>query len=325
MKNIALIFLFGFCAASFAETVPFHRLGHPFKPQTNITMVWNAPKNDLPRKVWTYRALPAKVSSDVVSNLVALGGFTEKDQKEIPGYPRLIAYNTPDEKRSLRINPDWAFIDYSDRDADDMHNTNGVLNRKQAFEMAKRWLPKLGINERELFPNPNGGGTKFYGAPHTVFFFPRGGGPAYATNTFGYNVVFYRAIDGFSISGGCARGGGEISFGHDAEISKIMVSWRNYKRDKSYRVASPDTLLKQIRAGKAVWREAPDTLGIDLQSVKKITITKATPLYYTDAWGEDDNPPNAAYPFMELEADADMGAENATFYMDCPIIDETKP
>lgn len=88
MKSIivfVLPLLLLFNANSFGQNVPFHRLGYPFKAQTNIAMVWNVPKNGLPRMVWIYRALPAKVSSEVVSNLVALGGFIEKDQKKFPG------------------------------------------------------------------------------------------------------------------------------------------------------------------------------------------------------------------------------------------------
>jgi hypothetical protein len=300
-------------------------LGNPFKTQTNINLVWDAPTNDMPRKLWIYRALPAKVPPDTISNLVALGSFTDKDRKKVPDHPHLISYADPTEKRGLLINTEWAFIHYSDSDAKDIDITNGVPDRQHAFEMAKRWLPKLGIDERQLFQNPNGAGTKFYGAPETVFFYSReGNSPAFATNTCMYNVTFFRALDGVGFSGGCARGGGEIEFGHHARISTILVSWRNYKRDKLYQAATPELLLKWIREGKAVWRSKDDSMFPDWSSVKNIVITKATLYYYSEAYDENDKPQNAACPFVEMEAVANAGTTNLIFNFDCPIIDETQ-
>jgi hypothetical protein len=325
MKRFFLIVLFGFCLIGFAQPVPFRGLGYPFKIQTNVPVNWQAPTKHLPKTFWIYRAVPAKVSPATISNLVALGSFTDKERKEFPDYPHLIAYDGPAGKMSLRINTDWAYIDYSDPDADDWHITNGVPNRQQAFKLAKRWLPKLGIDERQLFTNPNGG-TKFYGASDTVFFYPREGGPVFATNTHSYEVVFYRAFDGIEFSGGCARGGGLIDFAHDAKISHILVSWRNYKREKRYPAATPETLLKWIREGKAVWWPAGGAPTYpDWDSAKKIAITKITPLYYSEAYDENDTPQYAAYPFAEMEAVADIGTTNLIFNLDCPIIGDDKP
>lgn len=322
--KFVLLSLLMFGVKSFGQNVPFYRLGSPFQTQTNISVSWNAPKSDLPHKFWIYKALPAKVSSDVISNLVALGSFTEKDREKIPGYPRLIAYDDPSGKKSLRVNPDWVFIEYSDPDADDMHNTNGVPSRQQAIEMAKHWLPILGIDSRQLAQNTDGTGIKIYGGPETVFFYPKEAGPAYATNICMQIVTFMRALDGIEISGGCARGGGCIQFGHDTKISKIMVSWRNYKRDKLYPAATPEMLLKWIREGKAVWRSKDDSMFPDWSSVKNIVITKATLYYYSEAYDENDKPQNAACPFVEMEAVANAGTTNLIFNFDCPIIDETQ-
>lgn len=324
MKNLVLLFFFGFCVTCFSQNAPFRRLGQAFI-QTNVPVVWNAPRNGLPRKFWVYRASPAKVFPAIISNLVALGSFTDKDQKKIPDNLHFISYADQTGKRALMINTEWAFIHYFDTDANDMHITNGVPNRQQAFEMAEHWLPKLGIDARQLFQNPKGAGTRFYGGAETVFFYPREGGPAFATNTCSYNVTFFRALDGIKFSGGCAHGGGEIVFGHDAKISDIMVSWRNYKRDKRYPTASTEILLKWIHEGKVVWWPSDDSPLIDWRSVKKIVITKVTPYYYSEAYDENDKPQNTAYPFAEMEALADTGTTNLTFYFDCPIIDEAKP
>jgi hypothetical protein len=310
------------CVTALAEDVPFHRLGYAFT-QSNINVVWKASTRNLPRAVWTYQAVPSDVSSTVISNLVALGGFTARDRKETPNNPHLISYANATKKKWLLINPAWAFVDYGDPDANDFHITNGVPDRRQAFKMAGVWLSKLGIDDRQLFPNPNGAGVKFYGGPDTVWLYPRGGGPAYATNIHAYGVIFYRALDGIEFSGGCARGGGQIDFGHHAGISKILVSWRNYQRDKLYPTTTRKGLLEEIRNGKAVWYST-NADWIDWPSVRKITITKITPYYYSEAYDENDKPQNAAYPFAEMEAVAYTGTTNLAFNFDCPIIDETK-
>lgn len=320
MTRIVLLFIAicHVCVTALAEDVPFHRLGYAFT-QTNISVFWKASTRNMPKTLWTYQAVPSDVSSTVISNLVALGGFTDKDRKETPNNPRLISYANATRKRWLLINPAWAFIDYGDSDASDFHITNGVPDRQQAFKMASDWLSKLGIDDRQMFPNPNSAGVKFYGGPDTVWLYPREGGPAYATNVHAYAVIFYRALDGVEFSGGCARGGGEIDFGHHGGISKILVSWRNYQRDKLYRTTARKKLLAEIREGKAVWYST-NVDWIDWPSVQKITITKLKAYYYSEAYGESDKHQNAAFPFAEMEAVAYTGKTNIDFNFDCQVI-----
>src|SRR5438552_881962 len=100
MKNVLLVFLLIFCAVSFAQNAPLERLGRPFG-QTNINLVWDAPTNDLPRALWVYRILPAEVSPTVISNLIKLGSFTDKDRKKVTGYPRIISYADSSGKKTL--------------------------------------------------------------------------------------------------------------------------------------------------------------------------------------------------------------------------------
>jgi hypothetical protein len=322
MKILFYLFFSVVCVTGYAHDVPFHRLGYAFT-QTNVPIIWEAPIHNLPSKLWIYRASPAKVSPDTISNLVALGAFTEKDRKKVPDYPHLIVYDNSSKKIFLRIDPNWAFISYRDSSADDSNITEGVPDERQAFQIATNWLLKLGIDRNQLVKSPSGKDLKFYGSPGMSYLYSReGNAPAYATNIFVYGITFKRSLDGAEIIGGTAYGGYSIQIGNHAKISNILVSWRNYKHDKCYPIASRKTLLKWIHEGKAVcW--SGDQL-IDWSSIKKITITKATPLYYSEAYDENDAPQNIAYPFAELEAQADTGATNLTFNFYCPIIEEAK-
>ena len=323
MKCIVFIFFLTCYGITFGQSVPFERLGNSLA-QTNFDLVWSAPTNDLPHAAWIYRALPSKISSDVISNLVALGLFTERDRKNIPENPNLISYADPTRKRSLLINTAWSFIDYKNSDAKDMHIAEGVPDKELAFEIATNWLAKLGIDSSQLAKKTNGERRIVFSEETTIFYKAKGM-PAYATNISMCAVTFKRTLDGVEISGGSARGGSDIEIGNHAKIYRILVSWREYERDKLYPIATPKTLLMWIREGKAVWYPSPDSQVTELSFVKKMTITKVTPYYYSDAYGVDDKPYDWAAPFAEMEATIDNGVTNFNVRIDCPIIDETKP
>jgi hypothetical protein len=328
MKSIFVLCGLMFCAASFAQNIPFHHLGYSFKSQTNIAnidLVWTAPTNDLPRALWIYRALPSEVSPKVIANLKTLGSFTDKDRKEIPDSPRIISYANPSGKKTLLINPDWSFIQYKDSDADDMHITEGVPDKEQAFKIATKWLPKLGIDRSQLAKKPHSSDLQVNVGEETAILYKSRDGPAYATNISMREVFFMRSFDGVEISGGTGRGGCAIGIGNHARISQIFMSWRKYERDKSYPTATPQTLLKWIHEGKVVWRPSPDEFYPDWSSVKKMVITKVTPYYYSEGYSEYDKPQNWVAPFAELEAKIETDQTNSTIYLDCPIIDDTKP
>jgi hypothetical protein len=322
MKNIGLSFfyLIGVCVAGFAQNVPFQRLGYAFT-QTNVNLIWNAPTNNLPKALWNYRALPSEISPAVISNLVTLGAFTDKDKRVFPDNIHTISYTDPTGKRSLLVNTDWVFINYGDAEANDMHITEGVPNKQQALDIATNWLPKLGIDRDQLARKSPSGDLLIFGGEATTFLYKNWSGPAYATNVSTYQVTFKRSLDGVQISGGSARGGYGIGIGHHGKISRILVSWRKYERDKLYPTATPERFLKWIQEGKAVWY-SDDLSFIDWPSVKRIIVRKVTPYYYSEGYGENDKPQNAAFPFAEMEAVADTGTTNLTFYLDCPIAAE---
>jgi hypothetical protein len=308
------------CRLGLGQSVPFARLGSPFA-QTNFEVVWAAPTNNLACALWVYRALPSEVSPTVISNLVGLGSFTDKDRKNLPDALHLISYDNL--KKSLLVKTDWSFIDYQDSSAENMHITEGVPDKEKAFEIATNWLPKLNVDRSQLAKKENGDLRFTFSELITTLYKGRGM-PAYATNISMSDVTFKRTLDGVEISGGSARGGCEIQIGNHAKIRRILVSWRKYTREKRYPTATPEQLLKWIREGKAAWYPPPDSPFTDLGLVKKITITKLTPLYYSDAYGLSDKPYNWAVPFAELEARVDNDETNFTVNIDCPLINKSK-
>jgi hypothetical protein len=316
---VFFILLLTLCVSSLAQNVPFSHLGRPFS-YTNLPLVWDAPTNHLPRTVWIYRAVPSEVSPMTISNSVALGSFTEKDRKKVVGYPRTISYADPSGKRTLWINSDWSFIDYANSEADNMHISEGVPSEQQALEMGIALFPKLGVDRNQLAKKPNSDELRASFTEGTATLYKTISSLAYATNLHMRGVTFMRSLDGIDFSGGYARGGCTIEFGHHAKISRIRVAWRKFVRDKLYETVSPDTLGKWITEGKAVWYSLPDSPDIPWPEVKKITINKITSLYYSEGYSEYDKPQNWACPFAEMAVTADCGKTNFTFFLDCPIL-----
>jgi hypothetical protein len=175
MNRIFCFLILGLGGTALGQNVPYRHLGNPVTI-TNIEIVWAADTNHLPSQLWIYKALPATVSSDAISNLTDLGSFTGKDRKKISDNPHVISYADLAEKKSLLINTEWSFIHYSDPSANDMHNTNGVPDKQQAFEIATNWLDRLAVDSAQLSKDFRGNGLKVYGGAERVTFHPRGGG-----------------------------------------------------------------------------------------------------------------------------------------------------
>jgi hypothetical protein len=305
------------------QNAPLERLGRPLG-RLNIPVVWKAATNNLPTAIWTYRALPAELPPTVVSNLVVLGSFTARDRGSVPGYPNTISYADPTGKRTLWIVPEWSDIRYKNLAADDMHQVEGLPNEAEALALATNLFPLLGIAPSQLAKKP-GGELKTFFSSREATLRRKEGGLAYTTNLHQRGVIFMRALDGIPVYGLNSRGGCAIEFGHHAQIAEISISWRNLKRDKSYLVLGPSDLVKSILDGKAVWQVAADWPSPEWPSVKRLTITKATPYYHGEARGEAEKPANRVLPFIQLEATVETGETNTPVLLNCPIISPGKP
>jgi hypothetical protein len=308
-------------AASFARGLPA-RVGYPLD-ETNLHLIWSAPTNDLPRRLWTYHAVPTRIPAQAVSNLVALGSFTAKDRKNVPNYPLTLSYDDPSGQRKLWIVPDWWDVYYRDQEADDLNKAEGVPNETRTFQLATNLLPKLGIDITMLARKP--------GTPElrvgrveakAMLWHGPGGGLPYATNLHTRGIIFIRSLDGVDFEG-FVRGGCTIEFGSHGKVSKIQATWRKLKRDELYPVASPQRMMQWIHEGKAKYlpgKDWPDPLT----PADTLTVTKVTPYYYAEALGEFEKPNGKVYPYAELEARFDLSSTNTPTFIFCPLL-EDKP
>src|SRR5208283_4017623 len=133
-------------------------------------------------------------------------------------------------------------------------------------------------------------------------------------------VDFRRSVDRAPFLGAGAGGDGEIEFGEHGKIIKIDLSWRNLERYKSYPAATPETIIKWMRQGKAV--QSPSDTEVNWLTVKSLTIEKAQLSYYA---GDRFAPCDWLMPLVSLWTTVDTGHGNIDVEIDCPIIDEAEP
>jgi hypothetical protein len=313
-RAIILIFQLGACAACCAEALRFKQFGTPIPARPDLEVRWNAPSDALPSQIWVYHLLPRKLSPEMISYIMALCSFTERDKTE--SSKNEMVFKTPDNSRHLWISSSGdvdydSLIHYS--------HTNlikKVPDEKQALKRVKQLLPKLGISLSDIDKKDNSDEPRLNSSDSKMTYFVK---PEPITNTLFRAVGFRRAIDGISFIGMGTGGDGHVRFGDHGKITKIDLSWRNMERVKSYPTLFPAEMIYALRQGKAVQGYLlMNSRGINWRTAKSVTINHVWPRYYA---GTSMHPSDMLEPFAVLDADVDTGHGNVRVEIDCPIID----
>jgi len=309
MKKIILLSLIQIvCAtAGFAQSPPWKANGEAISARPDLTVRWQD-STTFPRKVWDYQLLPNNFSPGIISNVMMLCSFTEKEKIEAD--TNGITFQSADHSRTLSISFPSGEIEYETAEIR-YSPTNlavGVPSTNQLPKVAKSVLSKLRINFSDI-TGWHGANKIDFSEPLTMFYV----GNVTITNISYRTVYFRRSVDGMPIAGHFYR----FNVGEHGKISKISIAWPNLKRIKSYPTVSQKEVMDFIRKGDAIRGPVPMNIGnIDWPSIKSVTITKAVPSYLIDN--------TRLYPFLRLDATVDTGHENVKLAIDCPIIDETK-
>src|SRR5579862_5907692 len=68
-----------FSASGFADN-PRWKVGSPIPGRASLDVRWQVSNNKIPSTVWIYRLLPNQFSTQVVSNIMHICSFTEKER-----------------------------------------------------------------------------------------------------------------------------------------------------------------------------------------------------------------------------------------------------
>jgi hypothetical protein len=294
----------------FAQNPPWKKeneMSIAISARADLDVRWEA-RNKFPRKVWSYQLLPNNFSPKIISNVMTLCSFTEKDTVEDD--TNGIIFQSADRSRTLSISFSSGEIKYKTPEIrySPTQLAVGVPLTNQLSEVAKNVLSKLHIS----FSDITGwiGTHKIdFSEPLTIFFV----GDTAITNISYRTVYFRRCVDGMPID----REFYGFNVGEHGRISKLSITWPKLRRIKSYRAILQKDVIDLLRKGDAIRGPVPTNIGdFDWQDVKSMTITRAIPSYMVNG--------GQLYPFLRMDVTIDMGGQNVRLAIDSPIIDESK-
>jgi len=324
MTKTALVILFQIiCTAGFSENPRWKEFGTPIPAHANLDVRWetsdkfvgsNVPTNEWPSKMWIYHLTPRTFSPKVISNLMTLCSFTEKNR--VRHGPDGVTFKSPDGLRTLSISFSSGSINYDAPEPGYVLKPNvfvGVPKTEEMPKLTKNFLKLIGVKLSEIQKNTNGAPYFYFSSRGYEYF----SNHTLTTNTWARAVVFRRSVNGAEVIGNA--GYCELQFGEQGKILKIDFSWPTLKRYKSSPTLTPQTVLQLLQHGKAHQGLVPMGFGdIDWQTVKNVTIKQAWPCYFA---GNSD----LLYPFLDLWTTVEASQGNVDIEIDCPIIDETEP
>jgi hypothetical protein len=328
MKSMAILTII--CAMAFsawADPVDPFEIGSPHF-STNTDIIWQAPTNQLPQNFWTYRRiLPQVFTEAVISNAIVLASLQSK------GFPKpstndywVPAFNPPPNCPGgipiiFEIIPGDALLSYGLPNDADKRPDKDVPNDQAVMADALTHAQQLGLETSTLIKK------SFYTDFNADYLTQNP-----TTNGIrGRGVFFSRQLDGLMFFSPDDQGDGAEGFffelGSYGKILAFSVRWSNVERYQIQPVASPQEIIRCIRARKVI--VLPDNDGDtyfakikQIATAKRFVISKITP-YYTDSiFGEvmtDNTPCKFITPVAELDAIADFGNSNMTVHIYSPI------
>ena len=315
----------------FATGVAMSVHGGAFTNESTAGMkiIWAVPTNIWPPdyKIWTYKVVPQTFSGTVISNVMAIGGFTMKDKRKLTAEElavdkKALAFKNKDETKWLGISPALGYIEYYDENVDASFKwviensvsnavsvpAIGVPDLPEATQLGLKYARLLGIEVSQL-------ATKFgshdldlhWIVTRRTWTDQKTQKEIVETNDFG--VGFTRCIDGIPVS---MFGDFEVYFGNNAKVSKLVVSWRNLQPFELHsNLVTPEQVVQSISNG-----QTPLPRLAAMREITTLTITNATPRYSRKP---GDEPMDLVVPALQLDAIADNGKTNQYLWFQTSI------
>jgi hypothetical protein len=332
MRSLPFAFwLMALVTAGFSQSLPFDNPLAIHFQRTNLVVRWQAPEHPWPKTLWTFRVVRTQFSPTIISNVMALGPFTDSGKwySDADGMVFGNRYGTP----NLRISFLEGKIEY-DGKTEQYSATNlakNVPETNQLPHLAIEFLPKIGISPSDLAKDKNDN-IKLRWPDDTIDHTLYMQSETTITNIEYRRVRINRALDGVEFRG--EGGDGEVSFGENSKIVGLRLCWRTMERDSCYETATPETIIRWIRQGNAIQKRLMtgngEEIPVDWSNVSSLTIKSAKAYYWGDFLIDRkaaNKPllPCRASPYAEISGVADIGKTAITVEIVCPILDESRP
>jgi len=283
-----------------------------------VRIVWSVPTNSWPSSLWTYRVVPQSFSPAVISNLMALGKFTERNRTNIPGRPpfnnsQMSYFSNEKGTRYLGILQPLGWIYYKDEAAESLTNPICVPNDDEALQLANEYLRVIGIDRSQLSEKSDGFQLRVYRElGRATWLDEQNHKEISATNSRG--VYFIRRIDGVDFIGLGVQGGVFFNFGNNAQLIDLKIVWKGLEPSQLHKTLDQHEFVKMFAEGRGKWNPPL----ANLNDIKKITITRVAP-YYRGVDGDDDEA-TLIKPFAFLTTIIDYGNTHVAGYWECQIL-----
>jgi hypothetical protein len=283
---------------------------------SQIEIVWQVPTNDWPDRLWIYKVVPQEFSLAVVSNLLAMADFTERDRAKAPDYlseadPRSIFYGGLDGGvKHLAICPTLGYIEYHDPKAEassQLQKVDGVPDETETTRLGVKWLRLLGIDVSQIATKPGTSDLDLHWEKGTMTYTDQATQKEVVlTNNLG--ILFDRRIDGVRVQGFGRGGGVRVLFGNHAQIVELQLCWRNLKHHELKNCSSLHEVEEAVRSGRLALHPLGTKALLPAEQVRKLAVTLATPFYEGKYQGEA---MDLVRPYANFQGVADVGGNAA--------------
>jgi hypothetical protein len=280
---------------------------------------WGATTNNWHQQLWVYRVIPQDFSPAVISNLLAISGFGEKDRSKAPPYfsekdSRTVFFGELEgHQKHLAICPSLGLIEYVDPHAEasnQLATVRGVPDEQESTRLGRRYLRTCGIDISQIAHKPGTCEFDLHWQKDTILYTDQAAGTERSLIN-GYGILFARSIDGIKVHG---FGGMDIVFGNDAKVSLLRLCWRNLSPAELITCPSPRELTERLQKGEFPLHPLGTKQIYPPAQLKKLRVTKATFLYEGPYY---DEPVDLVRPYISFEGVADDGRTQTPVWFEC--------
>lgn len=303
----------------YADGLQLSDFGHPLDG-TNVKIEWRLETNRIPASLNIYKVAGARWTPTFLSNVVALGEFSDPKRilaelkPALNGRDVMVMDDSPREtRRTIVANPSSGrvYLVQEGVKALPRQVAIGVPTTEQVLASALKALSNFGIVRAELRRRPDSDEIFALNDLTTHTTRDKTNGQT-IKRVIARGMFLFRQADGIGIAGRGVCGGLHVNYGNHGRIAELEFVWRNFHSPRRERTAGTNQITKWIRAGRAVIET-----DVNPSAISSLTITNATVLYL----GHNGSvPQRVMYPLVNLGAIADIDGKKINVSVNAPII-----
>jgi hypothetical protein len=321
MKWLVALFVSA-CACAHADqlrvdALQLGEMGAPFE-NPKVVIVWTVQTNRVPSAMKLYRVVPAKFSIQLMTNLIAMGGFKEPEKVKNAMVPALRGKDTIWEEvpahKTITVSPRRGKAQFFNTSRIPLPGEpeHGLPADDEALKLALQTAKTLGLATAEFARSLDSDQFLIRRSKRERSGLLNG---KYTKRDISRGIYLYRAFDGVPVYGNGNCGGLYVNFGNDAQVAEVDLSWRSVEVEATLQTADRNQIAKWIKEGKAYFADE----DVNPAKVKKLIIRDIVAHYRGFSTEEEQA---MVVPMAVIQATAESKDGATSIMLLCPIIDE---